>query len=66
MATNPFDRVKIPRPRGEVIPGFVDYQIRQLLDVTDTSTVEGYRDYTIILALLSTMVTASISISTLG
>ena len=54
IETNPFDRVKIPRPPRKVIPAFSDSQIRQLLGVLDTRTAEGYRDYTIILTLLDT------------
>ncbi|MFC2058389.1 tyrosine-type recombinase/integrase [Chloroflexota bacterium] len=51
---NPFDRVRIPRPPRKVIPTFSDSQIQGLLNVIDARTPEGYRDHTIILALLDT------------
>jgi site-specific recombinase XerD len=54
IETNPFDRVKIPRPPRKVIPTFSDSQIRELLSAIDTRTAEGYRDYAIILTLLDT------------
>jgi site-specific recombinase XerD len=54
IGNNPFDRVKIPRPPRKVIPTFTDSQIQQLLDVMDTGTPAGYRDYVIILTLLDT------------
>jgi site-specific recombinase XerD len=54
MEYNPFDRVKIPRPPRKVIPTFSDSQIRQLLNIIDTMTAEGYRDCSIILTLVDT------------
>jgi site-specific recombinase XerD len=54
IESNPFDRVKIPRPPRKVIPTFSDSQIQQLLNAIDIRTAEGYRDYTIILTLLDT------------
>jgi site-specific recombinase XerD len=54
IAANPFDQVKIPRPPRKVIPTFSNFQIQQLLNVIDSSTADGYRDYTIILTLLDT------------
>ena len=54
MKNNPFDHVKIPRPSRKVIPTFTDSQIQDLLRVIDTRTIEGYRNYTIILTLLDT------------
>ena len=59
IESNPFDRVKIPRPPRKVIPTFSDSQIQQLLNVIDARTVEGYRGYTIILTLLDTGVRVS-------
>jgi len=52
--SNPFNRVKIPRSPGKVIPTFSDSQIQQLLNAIDTTTAEGYRDCSIILTLLDT------------
>jgi site-specific recombinase XerD len=54
IGTNPFDRVKIPRPPRKVIPTFTDSQIQQLLDAINIKTPEGYRDYAMILTLLDT------------
>jgi len=54
IESNPFDRVKIPRPPRKVIPTFSDSQIQQLLTAIDAKTAEGFRDYIIILALLDT------------
>jgi site-specific recombinase XerD len=54
IGTNPFDRVKIPRPPRKIIPTFTDSQIQQLLNAIDTKTPEGYRDCTITLTLLDT------------
>ena len=51
---NPFDRVKIPKPPRKVIPTFTPSQISSLLDVIDTASPQGYRDYTMILMLLDT------------
>jgi integrase/recombinase XerD len=54
IGTNPFDRVKIPRPARKVVPTFSDSQIWQLLNVIDTSSNEGYRNFIIIMTLLDT------------
>jgi integrase/recombinase XerD len=54
IAANPFDQVKIPRPPRKIITTFSNFQIQQLLSVIDSSTADGYRDYTIILTLLDT------------
>jgi integrase/recombinase XerD len=59
IGTNPFDRVKIPRPPRKIIPTFSDSQIRQLLNVINTRAPEGYRNYTIILTLLDTGIRCS-------
>jgi len=54
IASNPFDRVKIPRPPRKVIPAFSDSQINHLLNAINTRTTKGFRDYIIILTLLDT------------
>ena len=54
IESNPFDRVKIPRPPRKIIPTFSDCQIQQLLDIIDTRTPEGYRDYAVVLTLIDT------------
>ena len=52
VSDNPFLKVKMPRVTKKVIPTFSPAQLQQLLSVIDTSTAEGFRDYTIILTLL--------------
>jgi site-specific recombinase XerD len=59
IETNPFDRVKIPRPTRKVIATFSDFQIRQLLNAVDTGTAGGYRNLTIIMTLLDTAMRVS-------
>jgi len=59
IESNPFDRVKIPRPPGKIIPAFSDSQFHGLLNAIDTRTAEGYRDYIIILTLLDTALRVS-------
>ena len=54
IPTNPFTRIKIPKPPQKVIPAFSEAQIRALLGAIDTSTPEGYRDYAVIVTLLDT------------
>lgn len=54
IAIHPFDKVKIPRPPKKIIPAFSSSQIQQLLDVINTKTKIGYRDFAIILTLLDT------------
>ena len=54
IASNPFDRVKIPRPPTKVIPTFSDSQIQGLLNAIDVGTPQGYRDHALILTLLDT------------
>lgn len=54
MEIHPFDKVKIPRPPSKVIPAFSSFQIKQLLNVINTKTTAGYRDFAIMLTLLDT------------
>jgi len=54
IGTNPFDRVKIPKPPKKVIIPFSEEQIRSLLSVIDTRCPVGFRDWTIMLTLLDT------------
>jgi len=56
---NPFPKVKLPKPIKKVIPTFSETQILQLVSVIDTSTLEGYRNYAIILTLLDTALRVS-------
>jgi site-specific recombinase XerD len=59
ISTNPFDRIKIPKPPRKVIPAFSEAQIRALLDTIDTSTPAGNRDYAVIVTLLDTALRVS-------
>ena len=59
IESNPFDRVKIPRPPRKVIPTFSDSQVQQLLAAIDMATPESYRDHAIILTLLDTAMRVS-------
>lgn len=54
IRTNPFSRVKIPRPPHKVVPTFSEAEIRTILGTLDTSAPEGFRGWTIILVLLDT------------
>ena len=53
IASNPFSRLKIPKPPKKITAAFSPYQIELLLGVM-SSSAEGYRDMVIILALLDT------------
>jgi len=52
--TNPFTKVRIPKPPKKIIPTFSEPQLQALLNVINTSTPEGYRDMAVILILLDT------------
>ena len=54
IETNPFDRIKIPKPPKKVIMPFDEDQIRALLSSIDAKSLTGFRDWTIILTLLDT------------
>jgi len=59
IISNPFDKVRIPKAPTKVIPTFSENQIQGLLGVIHTSTPNGFRDWTMILALLDTGLRAS-------
>jgi integrase/recombinase XerD len=59
IETNPFDRVKIPKPPRKIVPTFTDSQIQELLNTIDARIPEGYRDCAITLTLLDTGVRVS-------
>lgn len=59
ILSNPFIKVKIPKPPKKVIPTFSESQIQALLGVIHTSTPTGFRDWTMILTLLDTGLRAS-------
>jgi len=52
--SNPFRKVRIPKPPRKIIPTFSKPQLQILLNAIDTSTSEGYRDMVVILILLDT------------
>ena len=52
--SNPFRKVRIPKPPRNIIPTFSKPQLQILLNAIDTSTSEGYRDMVVILILLDT------------
>lgn len=54
IETNPFDKIKIPKPPKKVIIPFSEAQLRALLDAVDTRSSIGFRDWTIIVTLLDT------------
>ena len=59
IEANPFHQIKIPKAPKKVIPTFSEEQIRALLAQIDTSSPEGFRNYTIVLLLLDTMIRVS-------
>jgi len=56
---DPFYRMRIPAPPQKVIPIFTEEQLYRYFSGIDISTTTGYRNYTIILALLDTGVRCS-------
>jgi site-specific recombinase XerD len=56
---NPFHRVKLPKVISKITPTFSPEQLHCLVSVIDTSTPEGYRDYTIIITLLDSALRVS-------
>jgi integrase/recombinase XerD len=52
LDSNPFRKVRIPKPPKKIIPTFSKPQLQTLLNAIDTSTSEGYRDMVVILILL--------------
>ena len=59
IVDNPFSHLKIPRAPIKVIPTLSEEQYRALLAQVDITSPQGYRNYTIILLLLDTMVRVS-------
>jgi len=56
---NPFSGLRIPKAPKKAIPTFSADQIRALLTQVDTLSAAGFRNYTIILLLLDTMIRVS-------
>ena len=59
MEQNPFTQLKIPKAPQKIIPTFSEQQVRALLAQVDTISPTGFRDYTIFLLLLDTMLRVS-------
>ena len=51
---NPFCKVRLPKTQQKVMPTFSRSQILELLSVIDMDTMEGYRNYAMILTFLDT------------
>ena len=54
ILSNPFARVRIPKPPQMVMPTFSQSQIQALLGAIQTHTANGFRDWTMIIMLLDT------------
>jgi len=59
IGDNPFSHLRIPRAPIKVIPTFSEEQYRALLAQVDIASPQGYRNYTILLLLLDTMIRVS-------
>ena len=59
ILSNPFTKLRIPKPPKKVIPTFSESQIRALLGAINTHTPVGFRDWTMVLTLLDTGLRAS-------
>jgi len=59
ILSNPFAKLRIPKPPKKIIPTFSESQIEVLLGVIYIVTAEGFRDWTMILTLLDTGLRAS-------
>ena len=59
ITSNPFSRVKIPKPPVKVIITFTEKQLTAMLKSVNTSMPAGFRDWTIMLMLLDTGLRAS-------
>jgi integrase/recombinase XerD len=55
LERSPFERVKVPKAPKKVIPTFSEQQLDAFFRAIDTSTPEGFRDYTLFLLYLDTM-----------
>ena len=52
---SPFETVKVPKAPKKVTPTFSEQQLQAFFGAIDTSTPEGFRDYTLFLLYLDTM-----------
>ena len=59
VATNPFPRVKFPRPPLKVVPTFGEEQLRSLFATLDRTSMLGIRDWAMLLLFLDTGIRVS-------
>lgn len=59
ITSNPFTRVKVPKPPKKVIATFSNKQLNAIFKLINTATPAGFRDWTMILVLLDTGLRAS-------
>lgn len=55
LETSPFFKVKVPKVPKKAIPTFSEEQLADFFDAIDTSTTEGFRDYTLFMVYLDTL-----------
>jgi integrase/recombinase XerD len=55
LETSPFSKTMIPKVPKKAIPTFSGEQLANFFDAIDTSTTEGFRDYTLFLTYLDTL-----------
>ena len=59
LEANPFAHIKTPRAPKKIMPTFSAAQVKTLLEIIDSSTPVGFRNWTILLALLDTGIRVS-------
>jgi site-specific recombinase XerD len=59
ITSNPFFKVRVPKPPRKVIPTFSERQLNAIFKSINTATPVGFRDYSMILTLLDTGLRAS-------
>ncbi len=59
ITSNPFSKVKVPKPPRKVISTFSEKQLNSIFKSINTATPAGFRDWTMILMLLDTGLRAS-------
>lgn len=55
VETNPFDKVRVPKAPRRIIATFSEDQLRVFFSVINTSTPEGFRDFTLFQMYLDTI-----------
>jgi len=59
ITSNPFSKIRVPKPPRKVIATFSEKQLNALLKAINTSTPAGFRDWTMMLMLLDSGLRAS-------